>query len=96
MMKVTVNQIVDVIAMGNGFVAAVGSVSMARLMPGAAMVWRALVGILGGYFERVFIHVAFMQVVQMAVVQVVDVVTMGNGGVAARRPVLVRMFAGVL
>lgn len=94
-MKVAVNKVVDVIAMWHGFVAAVGTVNMSCLMTDAAVVRRALVRVLGSYFKRVFIHVARMHVVQMAVMKIVNVITMRNGGVAARRPVLVSVFAGM-
>ncbi|MCR6475192.1 hypothetical protein NU688_03400 [Variovorax sp. ZS18.2.2] len=96
MMKVTVNQVVDVIAMRHGFVAAVGTVNMPCLMTRAAMVRRALIGIRDRDFKGVFVHVAVVHVVQMAVMQIVDMVTVRDGGVAARRSMLVRVFAGVL
>lgn len=96
MMKVTINQVVKVIAMRHGFVAAVGSVNMPCLMTGAAVVRRALVGVRDRYFKRVLVHMAVVHVVQIAVMQIVDMVTMRDGGVAARRAMLVRVFAGVL
>ncbi|MDQ0012178.1 hypothetical protein J2W23_000542 [Variovorax boronicumulans] len=82
-MKVTVNQVVDVIAMRHGFVAAVGTMNMSCLMPLAAMVRRALIGIRDRYFKGVFVNVAVVHVVQMAVMQIVDMVTMRDGRVAA-------------
>ncbi|MDQ0039676.1 hypothetical protein J2W33_000556 [Variovorax boronicumulans] len=96
MMKVAVNQVVDVIAMRHGFMAAVGTVNMSRLMTRAAMVRRALIGIRGGDVEGVLVNVAIVHMVQMAVMQIVDMVAVRDGGVAARRAMLMRVFAGVL
>jgi len=96
MVKVTVNQVVDVIAMRHGFVAAIGTVNMPCLMTRAAMVRRALVGVRGRDFEGVLVNVAVVHVVQVIVMQIVDMVAVRDGGVAARRAMLMRVFAGVL
>ncbi|MDQ0032912.1 indole-3-glycerol phosphate synthase [Variovorax boronicumulans] len=96
MMKVAVNQVVDVIAMRHGFMAAVGTVNMSRLMTRAAMVRRALIGIRGRDLKGVLVNVAIVHVVQMAVMQIVDMVAVRDGGVAARRSMLMSVFAGVL
>ena len=77
--QATVYDVVDVIAVRHGFVAAAFAVDMAGTgLHGVAAVW---VG--GVYIEAVFVVVAVVFVVQVAVMDVVDVVTVFNGGMAA-------------
>lgn len=74
-----VYDVVDVVAVRYGFVAAAFAVNMA--VTGLHGV--AAVGISSVYIEAVFIIVAVVFVVQVAVVDVVDVVAVFNGGMAA-------------
>ena len=91
-MEMSINQVVDVVAVGNGFVAAVGAVNMGGVMSAAGVLRGA-----GGRVDRrqsdaVLVDVAIMQVVQMTIVEIVDVIVVPDGGVAAAGFVLVRMF----
>lgn len=74
-----VYDVVDVVAVRYGFVAAAFAVNMA--VTGLHGV--AAVGVGGVYIEAVFIIVAVVFVVQVAVMDIVDVVAVFNGGMAA-------------
>lgn len=94
-MEDAVDQIVDVIAMRDGFMPAPGAMAMPR---GVACCHRtdAAVGVSGTDFDMVFIIVnalAFdlMRVMQMAVVQVVDMTVMSN----CDMPATLAVFVGV-
>ena len=77
--QAAVYDVVGVVAVWHGFVAAAFAVNMASTgLHGVAAVW---VG--GVYIEAVFVVVAVVFVVQVAVVDVVDVVAVFDGGVAA-------------
>ena len=77
--QAAVYDVVGVVAVRHGFVAAAFSVNMAAT--GLHRV--AAVGVGGVYIEAVFVVVAVVFVVQVAVVDVVDVVAVFDGGVAA-------------
>lgn len=89
MVQMSVDQIVDVIAVGHGRVAAAGTMQVSRLMSAALMIGRATVGIGCAHVEAVFVDVVAMRMVQMTVVQVVDVVAMPDCRMPAVRTVLV-------
>jgi hypothetical protein len=80
-----------VIAVGNRLVTAAGAVDMARFMAAALMVRCAAVGIVAGHLDHVLIDMTFVRVVEVTIVQIVHVVVVTHGGVAARRPMLVSM-----
>jgi hypothetical protein len=82
-MQVTVDEVVDVVAVGDGFVATLWTVDVVRGV-GAALVRGGAVGWIGRvHFEGVFIHMVVVHVMQVAVVEVVDVVVVFDGGVSA-------------
>ena len=91
MMQVTVDQIVDVIAVRDGLVATSGTVHVARLMSRAPMLRRAAVGIARRNLDHVLVDVIAVRVMQMPVVEVVRVIAVPNGGVAAVRAMLMRV-----
>ena len=95
MVQVAIDQIVRVVAVGHGFVSAARSVHVARFMACAMMIGRAAVGVVRRNFERMLIHVVAVDVVQMAVVQIINVPVVLHSGMAARRAMGVRM-AGVV
>lgn len=78
-MKVTVVQVVDVVAMGHRRVAAIRSVLMCVL------------GVFDTLIGRTFVPVIVVLVVSVTVVDVVDVVVVDDGGVPAVGPVHVGM-----
>ena len=77
--QAAVDDVVHMVAVRHGFVAAAFAVNMAC----AGIDRMAAVRIGGVYFEAVLVVMAFVGVVQVAVVQVVDMVAVLDGGVAA-------------
>jgi hypothetical protein len=91
MVEVTVDQVVDVIAVRHRLVAARRAMLVSRAVR-AAVVGRRASGRIGRPdFENVFVHVIAVGRVQMAVVEVVDVILVADGGVAAAGAMNVRM-----
>ncbi|MEX3689811.1 hypothetical protein AB3X91_00245 [Paraburkholderia sp. BR14263] len=88
-MKMAVDQIIDMIAMWYRFVSAARAVDVARFM--ATAVGCALVRIPCADFDPVFVYVITVRMMQMAIVQIVYVVAMPDGGVSAARAMLVVM-----
>jgi hypothetical protein len=90
-MQVAVDQIVDMIAVRHGFVTAARPVLVAPRVSAAIMIRRAFVGIAAAYVDRMFVEVVVMRVMEVTVMEIVDMVAVPDRGVAAARPVLVRM-----
>jgi hypothetical protein len=88
MMEVTVDEIVDMIAVRHGVVTTTGSVHVLAPMR-AADVRHAAGGIHRIDRDDAIIEVPCVRAVEMTIVQKVDVVTVANSGVAAFRAVLV-------
>jgi hypothetical protein len=57
----------------------------------AAVLGRAAVGVLGRHVDHVLVDMVCVRVMQMPIVQIVDMVAVAHGGMAATRPVLVRV-----
>ena len=101
--QVAIDKVIDVVAMRHrfvaaagavdvsGFVAAAGAVDVSGFVAAAVVVGRAGVRVGGADGDAVFIDVVAMRVVQVAVVQVIDVAVVFDGGVAAASAVLVRV-----
>ena len=89
--QVAIDEVVNVVAMRHGFVAATGAVDVSRFVAAAVVVRRAGIRVGGADGDAVFMNVVAMRVVQVAVVQVIDVAVVLDGGVAAARAVLVRV-----
>ncbi len=81
--EVIADQIVDVIAVGHGFMTAAWTVNMAGLVARTGVLRRAGIGIPGGNFQRALVDVISVHGMQAAVVQVVHVASVADGGVAA-------------
>jgi hypothetical protein len=88
-MQAPVDQIVDVVAVRHRFVSAAGAVHVTRLVVGAAVLGIAAVGVAVGDLDHVLVDVICMQVVKVPVVQVVDVVAVLDGDMAAPGTMLV-------
>ncbi len=87
--QVAVDQIIDVIAVRYGFMAAIRAVLVLALVA-AAIVLRSAISRVGCvHFHCVALNPAISNVMQVAVVQVIDVVAVFHGGVAAVGAVLV-------
>ena len=87
--QVAINEVVGVVAMRHGFVAATGAVDVSRFVAAAVVVRRAGIRVGGADGDAVFIDVIAVRVVQVAVVQVINVAFVFDGGVTAIRAVLV-------
>ncbi len=96
MVKAPIDEIVDVVTVRDRFVAAAGTVEVSIGVRDVIDV-RATAGVFGSDREDVFFdRTVGILVMEMAVVNVVDVVTVLNGRVTAIFPVLMRMgFVGV-
>jgi hypothetical protein len=90
-MQMSVHQVIDMVAMGYGFVAASRTMLVTGLVPGTGVLRGATSRIGCVHRDRVFVVMAFVRMVQVAVVQVVDVVVMPDGGVPAAFAVAMRM-----
>jgi hypothetical protein len=91
MVEMAGDAIVHVVAVRHRLVATVGAVLMACLMPTAAMVRGAAVGILVRDLDHMLVDVTFVRVVEVAVVQIVDMVAVMHRSVSAARSVLMGM-----
>jgi hypothetical protein len=78
MVKVTVDEIVDVIAMRNGGMTAAGPMTMRGVMGAAGVPLRARLRVRRTHRDGVFVDVAVMVVVQMPVVEIVDVIVVAD------------------
>lgn len=81
--EVAVDEVVDVVAVRDGGVSTARGVSVTRRVPGTCVRRCARRGVVAGDLDDALVHVAVMAVVEMAVVQVVDVVAVADGGVTA-------------
>lgn len=88
-MQVSIDEIIDVVAVRDCFVSTARAVHVARLMAGTAVLRRTAIGVAVGYLDDVLVHVIAMGMVQVSIVQVIDVVAVADGGVSAAGAVLV-------
>lgn len=88
MMQVVVNQVVDVITVGNALMCTAGTVYMSLVMSTALMTGRTLIGICRVDFKHVFVNVIEVHVMQVAIMQIVGMAGMSDGDMAAGEPVL--------
>lgn len=89
----TIDQIVDMIAVRHRFVAATRTVEMPVIMTRMVLDWMATAWIGCADFDHMLIDMIAMWVVQMAIVQVVNMVTVLYGSVTATGAVfMVMMF----
>lgn len=90
-MKVTRDEVVDVIAMRNGIVAAAWSMPVIRAVASAIVLRRAVGRILFPHAQPVLIEMAVVREVQVAVVQIISMPVVHNGCMAAAVAVPMRM-----
>lgn len=89
-MQMTIDQIVDVIAVRDRLVTTIGSMDVPRFVTAALVSRRADGGVHVGNLKRVLFDLAVgADVVQVAVVQVIDMIAMLNSRVLAIGAVLV-------
>ena len=98
MVEMPVDEVVEMISVGNGFVTTARAMHMVCVVPPACVVRGAASRVRLIHVDRVLIDVVLVGVMEMAVVKVVHVIAMLHGGVAAIGSVLVAMlgvgFAG--
>jgi hypothetical protein len=88
-MTVAADAVVDVVAVRHRVVSAAGAV--ARLMPAAAMVGGAHLGVLAWHLDHVLVDMAFVRVVEVTIMQIIDVAAVADGRVATARTMLMSM-----
>lgn len=93
MVQVAIDQVVDVIAVRNRFMTAPRTMYVTRRMPIAAMLRCAGIGIYRSYLDDMLIHVVFMGMMQVTVMEVVNVVAMLDARMATIRAMLVGMIS---
>ena len=97
MMQSAINQIIHVIAVRNGCVAAVGAMNVLLVVAFGAE--RAFVGIRGTDGDDVFVHVVAVRMMQVAVMKIIYVPIVHDGNVSAIFAMDMRMigvrFAGM-
>ena len=91
MMQVAVDQIIDVIAVRHRLVPTARAVHVTRLVARALVIGRAAVRIALRHLDHVLVDVIPMRVMQVTVVDVVDMITVAHGRVAAVGAVLMRV-----
>lgn len=84
-----VDEIVDMIAVRDRFVAAARTVDVSSVMSGAVMVGRATIRVLVAHLNAMFIDMISVRMVKMTIVEIVHMVAMPNRDVAAMRSVRV-------
>jgi hypothetical protein len=87
--QVAIDEVIDVVAVGDRLVAAAGAVPVAFGVLATVVRRRAVRGVGGADREAVLLDTAGPMVVQVAVVQVIDVALVAHAGVTAAGAVLV-------
>lgn len=93
MVQVAVHKVVDVITVRHRFVAAIEAMNVARRMTIAGMAHGTMVRVRTADGNSVLLVVVTLVVMQVAVVQVVDVIAMPNGDMSASGAVDMKMSA---
>ena len=83
MMQVAVNQVVHMVAMRNLLMAASGTVDMSTIMPGTSVTWCALGRIRRIDLQRMLVNMRTVDVVQMAIVQIIGMAIVVYGQMTA-------------
>ncbi|HTV28034.1 MAG TPA: hypothetical protein VMF32_09650, partial [Xanthobacteraceae bacterium] len=78
-----VHEIVNMIAVRHGLVSAVGAMGMVWLMTSTPVIRRADLRVRLRHLDHMLVHVVAMRMVQMPVMQIVDVIAVPHGGMAA-------------
>jgi hypothetical protein len=81
MMQVPIYEVVDVIAMRHGFVAAIRPVPVVRLVAAGVMVWITAVRILPAHGDDMLMGAASLGVFKPAMVEIIDMAFMLHGDV---------------
>jgi hypothetical protein len=85
MMQVSLDQIIGMVPVRHGFMAAARAMTMSRIMTAAAVVRRAALGIRGAHFNDVLVDMILVRMMQMAVMKIIDVSLMPDRDMPAAR-----------
>ena len=96
MVQMAVDQIVDVISVGYGFVAAAWTVDVVLVVSTAAVLRGARAWVSGRHLNDMVIDAFAFGMMEMSIVEIVDVVAVLDGHVAAVPPVLVVVIFAVV
>jgi hypothetical protein len=94
MVEASVDQVVKVVPMRNRLMATARAMSMCLIMSGSTMRWVAPIRIGGANFNHVFICAPVFYMLQMAMVEIINVIVMLNGNMAAARTMDMRLIGG--
>ena len=83
MVQMAIHQVINMVAMRHGFVAAISTVSVGLLIGGAALVWRTFLRIRRSHLNLMVIHMITVSVMQVAIVKIISVAVVFHGGVPA-------------
>jgi hypothetical protein len=83
MMQMAIHQVINMVAMRHGFVAAVSTVSVGLLMGRAAVVRRTLLRIRRGHLNLMVVHMIAVSVMQVAIVKIIGVAVVFHRDVPA-------------
>lgn len=89
--QVAIDQVIDMVAMGNRLMAATRTVDMVGSMAATLVAGGAAVGVLAVGFQCVFIDMIAMHVMQVPIMQVIDMPTVFDCRVTAAGLVLMVM-----
>ena len=79
--QMAIHQVINMVAMRHGFVAAVGTVSVGLPMGSAAVVRRAFLRIRSGDLNLMVVHMIAVSVMQVAIVKIIGVTVVFHGSV---------------
>lgn len=96
MVQMAIYQVVDMISMGDGLMAAGRAMSVCLLMSGAIVAWSASFGIRRIYLDTVVLYRIAVLMMQMTIVKVVRVTIVLHRYMAAVRAMLVGMTTGMV
>jgi hypothetical protein len=91
MVQMPIHEIVDMTVMRHGLVSAAGTMDMARLMTGTAVIRRAGIRVRLRHLDHMLVHMVAMRMVQMAIMQIVDMVAVPHRGMPATGAMRVAM-----
>ena len=80
--EVAVDDVVDVVAVRDRLVTTTGAVHVIFVVTSAAVSRCTAVGVCVGHIESMFVYMVPVGVVEVAIMQIVDVVAVFNGGVS--------------
>jgi hypothetical protein len=88
MVQVTIDQVIDMIAVGHGFMATIGTMDMTLGVPADVMVAGAFIGMRSINFNDMLLNLAALLMHQMAIFEIICVAVMFNRCVPATGAVL--------